>query len=48
MCRLDGHSGMETLFGLHVVSGQHVEAPPRKSVGGVNGVPHHELHENNK
>lgn len=34
---------METLFSLHVVSGQHVEASPLKLVGGLIGVPHHQL-----
>jgi len=40
---LHGHSVMETLSGLHVVSGLHVEAPPLQLGGGVSRVPHHQL-----
>lgn len=45
MCLLDGHGVMETFFGLHVVSCQHVEASPLKLVGGLTRLPHHQLQE---
>lgn len=37
---------METLFSLHVVSSQHVEASPLKPVGGLTRILHHQLQEN--